>query len=160
MSNCPCGSNSAYTSCCEPIITGKKQAETAEQLMRARYSAHVKVDVDFLYESSYPEHRADFDHDATRNWAANSEWYGLEILDTFQGGDKDETGEVEFIARFRDRQGRRNHHERARFSRVKQQWFFVSGDLIKDPPANTSKIGRNEPCPCGSGSKYKKCCGK
>lgn len=25
---------------------------------------------------------------------------------------------------------------------------------------NTNKIGRNDPCPCGSGKKYKKCCGK
>jgi uncharacterized protein YecA (UPF0149 family) len=26
--------------------------------------------------------------------------------------------------------------------------------------AATRKVGRNEPCPCGSGKKYKKCCGK
>lgn len=25
---------------------------------------------------------------------------------------------------------------------------------------NTNKVGRNDPCPCGSGKKYKKCCGK
>ena len=25
---------------------------------------------------------------------------------------------------------------------------------------NEEKIGRNDPCPCGSGKKYKKCCGK
>ncbi|MOA02693.1 hypothetical protein D3C78_1221590 [compost metagenome] len=29
-----------------------------------------------------------------------------------------------------------------------------------DKPAQARKIGRNEPCPCGSGLKYKKCCGK
>ena len=27
------------------------------------------------------------------------------------------------------------------------------------PPAVSSKVGRNDPCPCGSGKKYKKCCG-
>ena len=31
----------------------------------------------------------------------------------------------------------------------------ISGTVIKGP-----KIGRNDPCPCGSGKKYKKCCGK
>lgn len=31
--------------------------------------------------------------------------------------------------------------------------------MKKDPPAKKKKIGRNEPCPCGSGKKYKKCCG-
>jgi len=28
------------------------------------------------------------------------------------------------------------------------------------PTAAEKKVGRNEPCPCGSGEKYKKCCGK
>lgn len=30
----------------------------------------------------------------------------------------------------------------------------------KEPVINENKIGRNEPCPCGSGKKYKYCCGK
>ncbi len=33
-------------------------------------------------------------------------------------------------------------------------------DEQKPVPASSRKIGRNEPCPCGSGKKYKKCCGK
>ncbi|MFH0898551.1 MAG: preprotein translocase subunit SecA [bacterium] len=41
----------------------------------------------------------------------------------------------------------------------------VGGDGTLDPSAKTfkreaPKVGRNEPCPCGSGKKYKKCCGK
>lgn len=32
--------------------------------------------------------------------------------------------------------------------------------LIRKLPAKRVKIGRNDPCPCGSGLKYKKCCGK
>jgi SWIM/SEC-C metal-binding protein len=34
--------------------------------------------------------------------------------------------------------------------------------LLNTPKATTveKKVGRNEPCPCGSGKKYKKCCGK
>ena len=28
------------------------------------------------------------------------------------------------------------------------------------PVRNEEKVGRNDPCPCGSGKKYKKCCGK
>ena len=30
----------------------------------------------------------------------------------------------------------------------------------KDDPDTWGKVGRNEPCPCGSGKKYKKCCGR
>jgi len=35
-------------------------------------------------------------------------------------------------------------------------------DLLLNPPKTVTaekKVGRNEPCPCGSGKKYKKCCG-
>ena len=30
----------------------------------------------------------------------------------------------------------------------------------QQPVRKSMKIGRNEPCPCGSGKKYKQCCGK
>ena len=32
-------------------------------------------------------------------------------------------------------------------------------DPAPAPPAQSVKVGRNQPCPCGSGLKYKKCCG-
>jgi preprotein translocase subunit SecA len=44
-----------------------------------------------------------------------------------------------------------------------QEMFFSSGDesAKKNPVKRTQKkVGRNAPCPCGSGKKYKKCCGK
>lgn len=160
MDSCPCGSDSDYSGCCEPIITGKKTAETAEQLMRARYSAHEKVEIDFLYESTHPDHREGYDHKGTRVWAENSTWYGLEILDTAQGGVEDKEGEVEFVARFRDKEGLRNHHERGHFKRRRGRWLFTEGDMVKSKPVSVNKIGRNDPCTCGSGKKHKKCCGK
>jgi len=160
MSICPCGSGSDYAACCEPIITGKKLAETAEQLMRARYSAHVKVEIDFLYDSTHPDHREGYDHKGTRTWAEESDWYGLEIHEATQGGPKDKQGEVEFTARFRDKDGLRNHHERGQFERKGKKWLFTEGNMVKPKPMSVTKVGRNDPCPCGSGSKYKKCCGK
>jgi len=160
MTSCPCGSGSDYTVCCEPIITGKRLAETAEQLMRARYTAHVKVEIDFLLESTHPEHRAGYDQESTRTWARDSEWHGLEILETSQGCPQDEQGEVTFIARFRDKDGLRSHHECGRFRKRSGRWLFTEGTLIKPKPLTSSKIGRNDPCSCGSGRKYKKCCGK
>ena len=30
---------------------------------------------------------------------------------------------------------------------------------VRKPVVKTQKVGRNDPCPCGSGKKYKKCCG-
>jgi SEC-C motif-containing protein len=160
MDTCPCGSGSDYVACCEPIITGKKNAETPEQLMRARYSAHVKVEIDFLHDSTHPKHREGYDHKGTKVWAENSEWYGLEILDTAQGGPKDQEGEVEFIVKLRDKEGRRSHHERGQFKRKGKRWLFTEGTMVKSKPVSVDKVGRNDPCPCGSGLKYKKCCGK
>ncbi|MEZ4600975.1 MAG: YchJ family protein [Syntrophotaleaceae bacterium] len=160
MNNCPCGSGKDYAACCEPIISGKTPAETAEQLMRARYSAHVKVAVDFLFESTHPDHRQGYDHKGTRDWAEKAEWHGLQILDTAQGGPDDEAGEVEFIARYRDKGGVHSYHERGQFKRKNKRWFFAEGVMVKEQPLSSSKVGRNDPCPCGSGSKFKKCCGK
>jgi SEC-C motif-containing protein len=160
MNNCPCGSGNTYATCCEPIITGAELAVTAEQLMRARYSAHVTVDIDFLYESTHSDFREGYDHKGTKSWAENSEWLGLEILGTTAGGAKDVEGEVEFVAHFRDNDGSRSHHERGRFKREDKTWLFTEGEMVKSQPVSVTKIGRNDPCPCGSGKKYKKCCGK
>jgi len=160
MNECPCGSGNDYAACCEPIVTGAKPAETAEQLMRARYTAHAKVEIDFLYESTDPAHRQGYDHEGTRAWAAKSEWHGLEILDTIQGGPGDEEGQVEFIASFRDKNGLRRHHELAQFKREDGKWYFVDGSMVKTQPLSVTKIGRNDPCTCGSGKKFKKCCGQ
>jgi SEC-C motif-containing protein len=160
MDSCPCGTGIDYLACCQPIIAGKKSAETAEQLMRARYSAHVKVEVDFIYDSTHPDYRKDYDHKGTRAWAEKSNWYGLEILQTIKGGPEDDQGEVEFVARFRDKEGLRNHHEVGQFSKRRGRWLFTDGTLVKSKPLSVNKIGRNDPCGCGSGLKYKKCCGK
>lgn len=160
MNNCPCGSGSAYTDCCEPIIKGALPAQTAEQLMKARYSAYVRTEMDFIFESTHADHRTGYDHQGTREWAENSEWLGLEIVGTQNGTAEDSVGEVEFIARFRDKGELREHHECAKFIRQDGRWLFTDGSMVKSKPIIASKIGRNDPCTCGSGLKYKKCCGK
>ncbi len=42
----------------------------------------------------------------------------------------------------------------------KKQITNESDDTAKKTPKRSKKIGRNDPCPCGSGKKYKQCCGK
>lgn len=160
MNNCPCGSGKSYADCCEPIITNARAAATAEELMRARYAAHVGVQIDFIVDSTHPEHRQDLDRQTTQTWAEKTTWLGLEILDTVQGGIEETEGEVEFIARFRENDQLRTHHERAKFQRQGGQWYFVDGSMVKPQPLVANKTGRNDPCPCGSGQKFKKCCGK
>ena len=162
MSLCLCGSNQSSDACCSPLLNGEQKAPTAEKLMRARYCAFAQGKIDFLSNSLHPEHRGDHDVDATRRWAENSEWLGLQIISTEKGGEDDSEGIVEFIATFKEKDVIRQHHERSSFSRVGDEWFFVDGKIV--PPATkinaSPKTGRNDPCPCGSGKKYKKCCGR
>jgi SEC-C motif domain protein len=160
MSECPCGSNRLYSECCEPFHKGA-QALSAEQVMRARYAAYAKMELDYIFETTHPECRKDYDANSTRTWAEQSAWDRLEILETIAGGPDDENGEVEFRAHFADAMGRTCiHHERALFEKYDGRWYFKDGIYVKPQTIKreTPKIGRNEPCPCGSGKKFKKCC--
>jgi SEC-C motif-containing protein len=68
---------------------------------------------------------------------------------------------VEFIAKYAIDGNDFKHHERATFRRIDGDWFYMDGDMVKPKPVvrDKPKVGRNEPCPCGSGKKYKKCHG-
>ncbi|RNC67444.1 MAG: YchJ family protein [Desulfuromonadales bacterium] len=157
---CPCGTGASYADCCQPLISGARKAITAAELMRSRYTAYTKVETGYIRETTHPDHRKDFDEEGTRQWAENSRWEGLEILAAVAGGADDTEGKVEFIARYRDPDVRRTHHELADFRKLDGDWYFVDGVGVKPQPASSTKVGRNDPCTCGSGQKYKKCCGK
>jgi SEC-C motif domain protein len=160
QSNCPCGSGAAFDKCCGPILSGATKAETAEALMRARYSAYVKQEVDFLLESLHPDGAGGVDRESTKAWAQNAKWHGLEILDTAAGGPKDETGEVEFVAKYTMQDEPQRHHERGMFKRHNGQWRYLDGNELHPAPVvgPRVRIGRNDTCLCGSGNKFKKCC--
>lgn len=162
---CPCRASApekrAFSDCCGPYLARAKAPPTAEALMRSRYSAFVRADVDYLFDTLADDQRTDFDRTATTDWAQKSEWLGLEILGVEQGGEQDRTGEVSFVAHF-SRDGKKlSHKERSEFRRDGEgYWRFakelpLKGETIVRGP----QPGRNDPCPCGSGKKYKKCCG-
>ena len=156
---CPCGSGSSFAACCEPIIKGTRESETAEELMRARYSAFVTGAIEFIVASTHSRTRKEIDLAFIREWSETSTWHGLEILETKQVNDN--KAFVSFEAQFT--QGGEDHHHRERslFERENGLWRFVTGDDLKNPTVRyeTPRPGRNDPCPCGSGKKYKKCHG-
>jgi SEC-C motif-containing protein len=162
MNKCPCGSDVAYDACCLPLIKGERAAMTAEQVMRARYSAYVKKEIEYIFTSLHPDHRSDYDEKSTRTWADSADWHKLEILETAGGGPEEREGQVEFIASYTENGIKKEHHEMATFKKEAESWYFVSGEPVppKQVIRSTPKIGRNEPCVCGSGKKYKKCCGR
>ncbi len=161
MSLCSCGSGLETTACCGPILAGNVSPPTAEALMRARYTAYVAADIDFLTRTMAPEVRPDLDPIEARKIADTADWQSLEILAVSDGGPDDAEGVVEYVTKFRLDGQQRLHHERARFRREDGRWMVCGGEVSpKDPPRHVEKVGRNDPCPCGSGAKYKKCCGR
>ena len=173
--NCPCQSNKKFDDCCKPFLSGEAMPQTAEQLMRSRYTAFTQVDVDYLKKTLASESRTDFDPAATKKWAELAKWQGLQILSTDKGGPDDKKGTVEFIATYEAEGEALDHHETAQFRKGDNgQWLFIDGDSHThkageghqhhhEKPATVvrelPKIGRNDPCVCGSGKKYKKCHG-
>ncbi len=157
MIACPCQSGQSFEACCGPILGGAP-APTALALMRSRYTAYARGDVAHLARTLAPEHRAGFDMADVSAGMKTTQWLGLEILDTVAGGAEDSTGIVEFVARFQAQGQTRALHERSRFRRdQKDGWVYVDGETVVQP---VKKPGRNDPCPCGSGKKFKQCCGR
>jgi len=159
---CSCGNPVDYSTCCGPVISGATAAPTAERLMRARYSAYVRGEVDFLYESLAPSERAGFNREEAQQWSTLATWQGLDVLRTEAGGEHDERGVVEFVARYAMQGKDVEHREIATFTKLDGRWYFLDGETPKREPYRrpTPKVGLNEPCPCGSGKKFKKCCGR
>ncbi len=159
---CPCGSGKPYGECCEPIIKGTKKASTAEALMRARYSSYVKQEIDFIIKTCEEGDKiAEIDRQATEDWSKNSTWHGLKIVRTEKGAESDEEGVVEFEATYTQKNIRDIHHETAYFKKINGDWMYSVGQMTPTTVVREGrKIGRNEPCPCGSGKKYKNCCGR
>lgn len=156
---CPCGSGRDYAACCQPIIKGGARAPTAEALMRSRYTAYVKGEVDYIMHSCVQDDG--IDEDATRNWSQKADWKGLRIVRTEKGGPADTDGVVEFVASYTMDGLKDEHHETARFVRQDGSWLYESGDVKTATVVRSApKVGRNDPCPCGSGKKYKQCCGR
>ena len=158
---CHCGLELPYEQCCGQYHQGEAKAPTAEALMRSRYCAFVMEEIGYLEQTLHPDQRHDFDYDNSLQWAKSSEWLGLEILNTEKGGVDDEEGMVEYIANFKSQKKIQKHHENGNFVKVDAQWYYMSGNMVSQETVKREgkKVGRNEPCPCGSGKKYKKCCG-
>lgn len=158
---CICGKGDSLETCCGPALAGKAWPTTAEGLMRARYAAYATGNVDFVIDSHDPATRSEIDRKHTEAWSTKSSWLGLEILSTEAGGENDTEGVVEFLARYKLGNVTVPHRERATFRKIDGKWYFIDGQELNAPPVRHEgpRVGRNDPCPCGSGKKHKKCCG-
>ena len=162
MSQCPCGSGRTYEECCCPYIEGQENAPTAEALMRSRFTAHALHKFEYLNETVLPEMRDENEFAEMQQMSQIVTWTGLDILSASRGGEDDESGEVSFEAHYEVKGVPQTMREDAFFRREDGRWYYVDGNVHRPEPYRREgpKIGRNDPCPCGSGKKYKKCCGK
>lgn len=167
MEVCPCRlmdeSAISYEDCCGPYLQSHKKPSTAESLMRARYSAYAKAQMDFL-EKTHLDGRGDrFDAGEALRWAKESEWKGLQVREVKNGQEQDKSGIVTFTAFYKDKKSDKDleHKEKAHFEKINGDWKFIDGNIEGAGPIKRlePKIGRNDPCSCGSGKKFKKCCG-
>jgi SEC-C motif-containing protein len=128
--------------------------------MRSRYTAYVCGAIDYLIDTHDASTRGEVDRAGIASWSRETEWLGLEILETVRGGEDDEDGIVVFVARGRSSGKSFEHRERSEFHRRDGRWFYVAGKQVRAPTRVTAQVGRNDPCPCGSGVKYKRCHGR
>lgn len=151
-SSCDCGSGLAYQNCCGPFHHRKAVAVTAEALMRSRYSAFCRQEADYL-AATWDTSTCPSDLRFTDN---RQHWQKLEIIGS-TGSVGDQSGNVEFRAYFMEDGKPWCLHEHSRFIKHQGHWLYHDGATRITPV--TTKIGQNTPCPCGSGKKFKHCCG-
>ncbi|MBJ7537748.1 YchJ family protein [Marinomonas transparens] len=160
---CPCGTGSPYEICCGMYHNNPGTAPTAESLMRSRYTAFAINNFDYIAATQKLKESPDQTAAEIQDSNQKTQWIKLEINATEEGLEKDKTGVVAFSAHFKEGKHIGRLSERSIFKKVKGQWFYISGEheVQKNTPLVNSeamKIGRNDPCLCGSGKKYKKCC--
>jgi SEC-C motif-containing protein len=148
---CPCGGG-AFSACCAPALDGARAPATAEALMRSRYTAYALGEADYIVATEKPA-------PARASIAATmrtTRFLRLEVLES-RGG----PGDVEGLVHFRAYSDRGALDERSRFARdTAGRWVYRARapEAAAALSPGRAKVGRNEPCPCGSGKKAKRCC--
>ncbi len=123
--NCPCCSGKSYEDCCKPFHTKEKFPETAEELMRSRFSAFAIPNGEYLMETTLPSKRIQHNIKDLQDWGEINEWTKLEIAKT--------SGKnlVEFKAHYKDENGKLQiHHEISLFEKLNNRWYYVSGKFL------------------------------
>jgi SEC-C motif-containing protein len=122
---CHCGSTQSYQACCAPFVNRERQAASAEQLMRSRYSAFVEGCEDYLLASWHPQTRP-----SRVRLDPQQNWLGLTIKSTQDSVDGDTRGTVEFVARFKVNGKGHRLHEVSRFEKIDGCWYYLDGEHL------------------------------
>ena len=129
--SCPCKSNNKFSECCGSIINAKREAKTAEELMRSRYVAYTLAKVDYIIQSQHSKYRQENERKSILRWAKSVKWISLTIHNTNYGLENDKRGHVEFSAMFMENGNLHVLHEKSLFERENGKWVYVSGIQLK-----------------------------
>ncbi|MEN9723415.1 MAG: hypothetical protein RJB38_1401 [Pseudomonadota bacterium] len=129
--------------------------------MRARYAAFVLGEIDYILKTHHSQTVGEVDRAGIEEWSRKSKWLGLKILETEAGLEKDLQGTVTFHVQYEVDGKIHDHREHSLFEKESGEWRFLDAQPAKTETIRRQepKQGRNDPCPCGSGKKFKKCCG-
>ncbi|HET9990518.1 MAG TPA: YchJ family metal-binding protein, partial [Kofleriaceae bacterium] len=83
--SCACGSGLPGARCCDPLLAGERRATTALELMRSRYTAYVRGNVDYLLATHAPDRRLGNERREIEGFTRKTLWLGLEIVATERG---------------------------------------------------------------------------
>lgn len=122
---CPCKSKASYATCCMPFHYGRAKPETAEQLMRSRYSAYFFRLIDYLVDTVHPDTREKGLREHMEGMIHQVNWSYLSVLGTSKGGKNDKVGKVEFVAKYFAGSEAHELHECSRFKRFKGNWKYL-----------------------------------
>jgi SEC-C motif-containing protein len=152
---CYCQSGNSFETCCGPFLSGNKRPRTPEALMRSRFSAFCTRNVQYLISTRYPSKREPDESKKLAETMAGTTWLGLAVIHAPEPAAGDDIGFVEFAAFYQAAGEVGQLHESSRFMIENGQWYYLDGKMLGPVP-----MGRNAPCFCNSGKKYKKCHGK
>lgn len=155
MSECPCGSTIDYPTCCGMYLVGKAIPKTPEAPMQSRYTAYSTANIDYIKKTMQGKPLVGFNEAEAKRWATSVQWMGLSVIETYREGVDEDTGFVEFIARYLDRGTIKTIHEISQFQYINGCWFYIDGEQTAKP--SDTQISRNALCPCGSKKKFKNC---
>jgi SEC-C motif-containing protein len=125
---CLCTSKRPFDQCCEPYLTGKKLPETAEKLMRSRFSAYALCNADYLTRTTAEKQRAEIDRAELTSYCRSVKCISLKIISTEAGGPEDAEGIVLFHASLQINGKRMLHREKSTFTREEGRWVYVDGE--------------------------------
>ncbi len=115
--SCPCESMLPYDACCGPLLRGEAQAETAEALMRSRYTAFVEGQSNYIFRTWHPKTRP-----ARVTLDPSLEWVSLVVHES-------SLQTVSFTAQWRRGSASGELREQSRFEQRAGRWFYLDGEV-------------------------------